>query len=154
MFVDISQITGYSPAPSFTYSSSFSGFFHKQKINNSVSYISNYFNNFGSATNPSSLGEDIAVIYGNHTNSQFDPTWLIIDKYSSGVYYINNSIANTTTPQTGWVVTGYMGYSGRNMGMPNNIINNSGIKISLGTRTGIISSYDQAFGTIYIPFFY
>ena len=154
LFVDISQITGYSPAPSFTYSSSFSGFFHKQKINNSVSYISNYFNNFGSATYPSSLGEDIAVIYGNHTNSQFDPTWLIIDKYSSGVYYINNSIANTTTPQTGWVVTGYMGYSGRNMGMPNNIINNSGIKISLGTRTGIISSYDQAFGTIYIPFFY
>jgi hypothetical protein len=154
LFVDISQTTGYSPAPSFTYSSSFSGFFHKQKINNSVSYTSNYFNNFGSATYPSSLGEDIAVIYGNHTNSQFDPTWLIIDKYSSGVYYINNSIANTTTPQTGWVVTGYMGYSGRNMGMPNNIINNSGIKISLGTRTGIISSYDQAFGTIYIPFFY
>jgi len=144
------SVSGRSPAPSFTYSSSFTGFFPKQKINSSQTYTSNYFNNFGNASYPSA--EDVAVLYGNHTDPKFNPTWLIIDKYSSGVYYINNSIPVATTPQTGWIATGYMGYTGRN---PQDLTNAlSGIKISLGTRSGIISSYDPAFGTIYVPFFY
>jgi hypothetical protein len=148
----IDQATGYNPAPSFEYSSSFTGFFPKQKINSSQTYTSNYFNNFGNASYPSA--EDVAVLYGNHTDPKFNPTWLIIDKYSSGIYYINNSIASTTTPQTGWIATGYMGYTGRNPQDLTNAIFNTGIKISLGTRSGIISSYDPTFGTIYIPFFY
>ena len=147
-------ITGYNPAPSFTYSSTFTGFFHKQKINSSTTYTSNYFNNFGTTAYPSPQGSDVAVIYGNHVNPQFDPAWLIIDKYSSGVYYINDSTSSTTTPQFGWVATGYMGYTGRNPEDLNNAIVNTGIKISLGTRSGIVSSYDPVYGKIYIPFFY
>jgi hypothetical protein len=143
-------ITGRDPAPSFTYSSSFTGFFPAQKINSSTTYTSNYFNNIGNISYPST--QDVAVLYGNHTDPKFDPTWLIIDKYSSGLYYINNSIPITTTPQTGWVATGYMGYTG---GIPEDSTNAlSGIKISLGTRSGIISSYDSTYGNVYIPFFY
>jgi hypothetical protein len=145
-------ITGYDPAPTFEYSSEFTGFFPTQKINSSSSYTSNYFNNFG--TIAYSSHDEVAVIYGNHSNPQFNPTWLIIDKYSSGVYYINNSIPSTTTPQTGWVATGYMGYTGRNPEDLTNAISNTGIKISLGTRSGIISSYDPTYGKIYIPFLY
>lgn len=151
---DVVNITGYEPAPPFTYSSSFTGFFDAQKINGSSTYTSNYFNNFGTTAYPSSQGSDIAVIYGNHANPQFDPTWLIIDKYSSGLYYINDSTSSTTTPQFGWVATGYMGYTGRNPEDLNNAIVNTGIKISLGTRSGIVSSYDPVYGKIYIPFFY
>ena len=148
---NITKVTGYNPAPSFTYSSSFTGFSPNQKINSSTSYSSNYFNNFGIVTYPSAQ-DDIAVLYGNHTNPKNDPSWLIIDKYSSGVYYINKSVPLTTTPQTGWIATGYMGYTGRN---PEDLTNAlSGIKISLGTRSGIISSYDPTYGNIYIPFFY
>lgn len=147
-------ITGRNPAPSFTYSSTFTGFFQQQKLNSSNTYTSNYFNNFGTASYPSPQGEDVAVIYGNHTNPKFNPTWLIIDKYSSGVYYINNNISSSTTPQTGWISTGYMGYTGRNPEDLNNAIVNTGIKISLGTRSGIVSSYDPVYGKIYIPFFY
>jgi len=45
-----------------------------------------------------------------------------------------------------------MGYTG---GIPEDLTNAlSGIKISLGTRSGIISSYDPTYGTIYVPFFY
>lgn len=150
----VTNITGHSPAPSFTYSSSFTGFFQKQKINSSTTYTSNYFNNFGGVLYSSIQGEDVAVIYGNHTNPQFDPTWLIIDKYSSGVYYINNAVSISSTPQTGWVATGYMGYTGRNPEDLDNAIFNTGIKISLGTRSGIVSSYDPTYGKIYIPFFY
>lgn len=148
----VSTITGYNPAPSFEYSSEFTGFFPTQKINSSSSYTSNYFNNFGSISYPSN--DDVAVIYGNHSNPQFSPTWLIIDKYSSGIYYINNSVISTTTPQVGWVATGYMGYTGRNPEDLTNAIFNTGIKISLGTRSGIISSYDPTYGKIYIPFLY
>jgi hypothetical protein len=146
-------VTGYNPAPTFTYSSSFTGFSPKQKINSSTSYASNYFYNFGIVSYPSTQ-DDIAVLYGNHTNPKFDPSWLIIDKYSSGVYYINKSVPLTTTPQTGWVATGYMGYTGRNPVDLTNAIFNTGIKISLGTRSGIISSYDSTYGKIYIPFLY
>ena len=148
----IESVSGRSPAPSFTYSSSFTGFSPKQKINSSTLYTSNYFNNSSNVSYPST--QDVAVLYGNHTNPKFNPTWLIIDKYSSGVYYINNSIASTTTPQTGWTATGFMGYTGRNPEDLNNAIFNTGIKISLGTRSGIVSSYDPTYGTIYIPFFY
>jgi len=144
--------TGYNPAPSFTYSSSFTGFFPKQKINSSEIYTSNYFNNIGNISYPST--EDVAVLYGNHTDPKFDPSWLIIDKYSSGVYYINNSIPDVITPQTGWIATGFMGYTGRNPEDLTNAIFNTGIKISLGTRSGVISSYDPNYGNIYIPFFY
>lgn len=147
-------VTGYNPAPSFEYYSEFTGFFPAQKINSSDSYNSNYFNNFGLTAYPSPVGGDIAVIYGNHSSPQFNPVWLIIDKYSSGVYYINNNISSSTTPQTGWVATGYMGYTGRNPEDLNNAIFNTGIKISLGTRSGIVSSYDPVYGKIYIPFFY
>lgn len=148
----IDQATGYNPAPSFEYSSSFTGFFNKQKINSSETYTSNYFNNIGNISYPST--EDVAVLYGNHTDPKFDPAWLIIDKYSSGVYYINNSIPEATTPQTGWIATGFMGYTGRNPEDLTNAIFNTGIKISLGTRSGVISSYDPTYGNIYIPFFY
>lgn len=114
-------------------------------------YSSNYFNNFGIVTYPSAQ-DDIAVLYGAHTDPKNDPSWLIIDKYSSGVYYINKSVPRTTTPQTGWIATGYMGYTGRN---PQDLTNAlSGIQISLGTRSGIISSYDATYGRIYIPFLY
>jgi hypothetical protein len=47
-----------------------------------------------------------------------------------------------------------MGYTGRNPQDLNNRISNTGIKISLGTRSGVISSYDPNYGNIYIPFFY
>jgi hypothetical protein len=145
-------VTGYNPAPSFVYSSSFTGFFPAQKINSSTSYTSNYFNNFGAVAYSSH--DEVAVIYGNHSNPQFNPAWLIIDKYSSGLYYINNDVSSTITPQTGWVATGYMGYTGRNPEDLTNAIVNTGIKISLGTRSGIVSSYDPVYGKIYIPFFY
>jgi hypothetical protein len=148
---NITKVTGYNPAPSFTYSSSFTGFSPKQKINSSTLYSSNYFSNFGITSYPSTQ-DDIAVLYGAHTDPKNNPSWLIIDKYSSGVYYINKSVPLTTTPQTGWIATGYMGYTGRN---PEDLTNAlSGIKISLGTRSGIISSYDPTYGTIYVPFFY
>jgi hypothetical protein len=145
-------VSGSSPAPSFTYSSSFTGFFPKQKINSSNTYTSNYFNNFGNVAYPSE--QDVAVLYGNHTDPKFNSAWLIIDKYSSGVYYMNNSIPSTTTPQTGWIATGFRGYTGRNPQDLNNAIFNTGIKISLGTRSGIIGSYDVDYGRVYIPFFY
>lgn len=149
--VNITKVTGYNPAPSFQYSSSFTGFSPNQKINSSTLYSSNYFNNFGIVTYPSAQ-DDIAVLYGAHTDPKNDPSWLIIDKYSSGVYYINKSVPRTTTPQTGWIATGYMGYTGRN---PQDLTNAlSGIQISLGTRSGIISSYDATYGRIYIPFLY
>lgn len=146
------EVSGLSPAPSFKYSPDFTGFFPKQKINSSEFYASNYFNIFGSVSYPSN--DDIAVIYGNHLTPKFSPTWLIVDKYSSGVYYINNSTPITTTPQFGWIATGYMGYTGRNPEDLTNALPDTGIKISLGTRSGIISSYDPTYGNIYIPFLY
>lgn len=146
------RVSGRNPAPSFTYSSSFTGFSPNQKVNSSQLYTSNYFNNFGNISYPTT--GDVAVLYGNHTDPKFNPTWLIIDKYSSGVYYINNSIPITTTPQTGWIVTGYMSYTGRNPEDLTNRISNTGIKISLGSRSGLMSSYDPNYGRIYFPFFY
>lgn len=154
-------ITGNTPAPSFTYSSSFTGFFPAQKIDSSSSYLHNHFNNFGTVAYPSNT-HDIAVIYGNHIIPKFDPTWLIVDKYSSGLYYINNTIGPEVTPQTGWVATGYMGFTGGfnylneeyDLVAAEPVINNTGIKISLGQRSGLVSSYDPVYGKIYIPFFY
>lgn len=150
----IASVSGYLPAPELTYIPSDStGIYQKQKINSVTNLLLDDFNIFGTQ---SYATDEIAVIYGNHTDPKFLPAWLIVDKYSSGLYYINQTTDFNVTPQYGWVSTGYMGFTG---GIPNYatlgpVINNTGIKISLGTRSGIISSYDPTLGKIYIPFYY
>ena len=148
--------SGYNPAPSFMYQNEFTGRFVKEILQASDNLIFPYFSNLGAQGYRSSQG--ISLIYGLHSNptSGFNnPTWLIIDNYSSGLYYRNDLYNSTTIPQTGWTVTGYMGYSGINTVSPNQILGNStGVNLVIGTRTGFVSSYDPTYGKIYIPFYY
>jgi hypothetical protein len=114
-----------------------------EKINNSYN-ASSYFNSYGAASYRSST-QGISVIYGNHSNPQFEPTWLVIDNFSSGIYAINNSSDYLNFPQHGWLATGFAGYTGTSF--PNDL------KIGLN-RSGVISSFDPILGKIYIPFIY
>jgi len=152
IYLDSFSYTGRS---GINYNIQFTGFFPGDNINGvpeSIFTLSN-FNIFGTT---SYSGQNISLIFGNHTIPQFDPTWLIVDNKSSGIYYKNDLYPMTEIPQTGWVVTGFRGYSGKNPVYPNLILSgNKGVSISINPRnTGLISSYDPTYGKIYIPFFY
>ena len=90
------------------------------------------------------------VIYGNHTNSQFSPAWLVVDNSTSGVYYKNDITPFNLTPQSGWYATGFMDsgllYTGTS--------NNFGINLVMGSRSGYMSVSTASFGTMYIPILY
>jgi hypothetical protein len=137
-------VSGLEPAPTFTYSNDYQGYFSKEKINKNETYFNFNYNIFGGAAYVST--GDIAIIYGAPTSSpSVTPSWLIVDKNIEAVYYANLNYSVDSTPQTGWIRTGY------NYSLPAPTIN---AKISLGQRTGIMSSYDPVYGKIYIPFYY
>lgn len=146
--------SGYNPAPSFVYQNQFTGRFESENIIGTETLNLPYFNNFGSTAYKSNQG--ISLIYGNHSSPVFSPTWLIVDNYSSGLYYRNDIYNSSSLPQTGWRITGFQNYSGRNPASPFQTLGNStGVNICLTTnRTGFISSFDPTYGKIYIPFFY
>jgi len=152
IYLDSFSYTGRS---GINYDIQFTGYFASANIDGvpaSIFTLSN-FNIFGTT---SYSGKNISLIFGNHTIPQFDPTWLIVDNKSSGIYYRNDLYPMNEIPQTGWVVTGFRGYSGKNPVYPNLILSgNKGASISINPRnTGLISSYDPTYGKIYIPFFY
>jgi hypothetical protein len=155
---------GYDPAPIFEYSAPTFNITNEEKINPGTSSF-DYFYLYGEKSY-TSADQGFSIIYGAHKNPQFDPAWLIIDNYSSGLYAINNSSDFTTLPQSGWQGTGFMGYRGQGSGewyggayipmeQPNSNNNyyDPSIKIS-ANRTGLLSSSDPVLGKIYIPFIY
>lgn len=149
----LNGFSGGNPAPALELITEFTGVFYQQKIKQGF----NKAYNFNSIVSYPS--DDISVIYGNHTNPQFEPTWLIVDNLSSGVYYINNNYSENQTPQTGWSITGFRGASGFYTNPDSAPIvklqGRTGINLSMGTRVGVISTnVESAGGRIYIPYFY
>ena len=149
---------GYDPAPTFEYVAPAFNVTNEEKMDASIISL-DYFNIYGKKSY-TSIDQGFSIIYGTHRNPQFDPTWLIVDNYSSGLYGINSGSDFNTLPQAGWEATGFAGYiaTGANGGaMENpNILNNyfdPTIKIS-ANRSGLLSSSDPALGKIYIPFIY
>lgn len=137
----------------FTFNNVIAGIFTQETLNASEDLQLKSFNIFGTRSYPSTQG--ISVIYGNHTNPSFGPTWLIVDNFSSGIYYKNDNYSSTQTPQSGWTVTGFLGYTGQDPFMPTPYLNGAyGMKLSMGTRQGVIRSYDSTLGTVYIPIYY
>ena len=154
---------GYDPAPTFEYVAPTPHLTNEEKIDAVVSPNLDYFNTFGRRCYVSK-NQGFSIIYGNHKNPQFDPTWLIVDNYSSGLYGINSSSDYNTLPQAGWEKTGFMEHegAGRN-GFPNAPLEQPMLYgdfwgdplIKIGAnRTGLLSSSDPALGKIYIPFIY
>jgi len=155
---------GYDPAPTFEYVAPQFNVTNEEKINPGTSSF-DYFDLYGEKSY-TSADQGFSIIYGAHKNPQFDPAWLIIDNYSSGLYAINNSSDFTNLPQSGWQGTGFMGYRGQGNGewygggytpmeQPNSNNNyyDPSIKIS-ANRTGLLSSSDPVLGKIYISFIY
>jgi len=131
----------------------FTGVSEKQEltISNTIEDLPQHFTSFYNY----STNKDISVIYGAHKNSSKPYTWMIVDKYSSGIYYVNNNYNINETPQAGWQPTGYLGYSGRNPLDLNNSIKSTGIKIVVGSSlSGLIAINDSVYGRVYIPFVY
>jgi hypothetical protein len=105
--------------------------------------------------------ENISVIYGKHSNPQFESKWLVVDNLSSGVYYTNNNYSSDVTPQTGWsptnlAITGFGFYSsGVSVSGLSSSGGNGSLKLSMGSRVGVIGT--KLPGTddkVYIPYFY
>lgn len=111
-----------------------------------------HFNSVASYQDKNSL---FAVIYGKPAVSPLgNLNWLIVDKYSSGIYYTNKSYDASITPQTGWTLTGYGGYSGRNSAFPEQYIKNIGTKIvTAGNSSGVIGLDHPSLGRVYVPCF-
>ena len=103
-------------------------------------------NDFNIFSTISYTGPEFNVIYGNHTNSQFSPAWLVVDNSTSGVYYKNDTIPFNATPQSGWIATGFANAAGNTADIQ--------INLKMGTRTGLLSSSSSSFGTFYIPIVY
>jgi len=136
---------GYDPAPLLEKVDQTEEGFQKQKLTLSYSHINPNFD----FILPVYDSPDITVLYGRSAveNLQNSLNWLVTDKYSSGIYYVNTGVNENLTPQKNW----------ENTGLFNSVVSTPSTfdsKISLGTRTGIISSYDPTYGKIYIPFFY
>jgi len=149
----LNGLSGGNPAPALKLVTEFTGIFSQKKLKSSFNKAYN-FNSFISY--PS---DEISVIYGTHSSPKFDPTWLIVDNYSSGIYYINNNYNSNQTPQTGWSITGFAGSSGfytnPNSAPIAKLQGRTGINLSMGTRVGVISTdLESAGGRIYIPYFY
>jgi hypothetical protein len=140
------QAYGLDPAPTITYlSPETSKNITGEKINPG-NWNSSYFNSYGKKAYISDA-QGVSIIYGNHSNPKFDPTWLIVDNYSSGLYGINHSSDFFNFPQSGWQSTGFANYTGFNFS------SDPFIKISL-SKSGVLSSSDPVLGKIYIPFIY
>jgi hypothetical protein len=100
-------------------------------------------------------GKDFNILYATHSNPSAlkalsSPAWIVVDNYTSGIYYRNDITTYDKTPQTGWYPTGFKA---------NNIMftgTTSPISVSLvmGTRTGFMSINDPIIGTAYIPIYY
>jgi hypothetical protein len=147
-------LSGTDPVPTLNIVTEFTGKFNQKKLRYSLN--SRAFN-FNSSNCYSS--DEISVIYGDHTDSRFDSTWLVVDNFSSGVYYINNNYTLNQTPQTGWLVTGFAGSSGSfvppNLAKQEILIGPTGINLSMGTRVGVIfTNIDEVGGRVYVPYFY
>lgn len=139
----------------FSFNNAVFGIFTGEVLNGSQNLTLKSFNIF-STTSYSSPLQGISVIYGNHTNPKFTPTWLVVDNFSSGIYYRNDNYNATQTPQSGWIVTGFLGYTGRDSYLPDwPYLNGTyGMKLSMGTRQAVIRSSDPTLGTVYIPIYY
>jgi len=121
---------------------------YAQEFSATSTLFLNKFNVFSTISYTGASGFN--VIYGNHTNSQFSPAWLVVDNSTSGVYYKNDITPFNITPQSGWYATGFMDsgllYTGTS--------NNFGINLVMGSRQGYMSVNTASFGTMYVPFFY
>jgi hypothetical protein len=150
----INGLSGGNPAPQLNYVTEFTGVFYRSKLRAS---LSNPTDNFNTLTK-SYPSQEISVIYGNHNNPQFEPRWLIVDNFSSGVYYINNNYTSSQTPQTGWLVTGFKGSSGsyiaEDLSSPVGLIGSTGMNLSMGTRVGVVLTNLENLGRVYVPYFY
>lgn len=135
---------------SFTYDSGASTSLtsYGQQFSATSSLFLNKFNIFSTTSYTGASGFN--VIYGNHTNSQFSPAWLVVDNSTSGVYYKNDITPFNITPQSGWYATGFMDsgllYTGTS--------NNFGINLVMGSRQAYVSISTSSFGTMYVPAFY
>ena len=135
---------------SFTYDSGASTSLtsYGQQFSATSTLFLNKFNIFSTTSYTGASGFN--VIYGNHTNSQFSPAWLVVDNSTSGVYYKNDITPFNLTPQSGWYATGFMDdgllYTGTS--------NNFGINLVMGSRQAYVSVSTASFGTMYIPAFY
>ena len=120
-----------------------------EQFNATPSLFLDNFNIF-SLTSYTGVNSGFNIIYGNHTNAQFNPAWLVVDNLTSGVYYKNDVTPFNVTPQTGWYATGFNVtgdlYSGTS--------NDFGVNLVMGTRSGYMSVSTTSFGTMYLPFFY
>jgi hypothetical protein len=93
------------------------------------------------------INDDLTLFHGQHIEPKFNPTWLIADNFSSGVYFINTGNYDyDSLPQNDWTHTGYNGHTGLATGLS--------IKLSLGTRYKLISINDPDLGKGYIPVYY
>lgn len=149
-----SGFSGTNPAPVFKISKGFSGVFDKKILN-----VGNFDKSEHFTAQVCYPSEDISVIYGTHSTPKFQPTWLIVDNFSSGIYYINKNYNETTTPQTGWSSTGFAGatgYSRNPDGTPAfRLFGRTGINLSMGSRSAILAANVPGVGDrIYIPYFY
>jgi hypothetical protein len=121
---------------------------YAQKFGATSSLFLNKFNIFSTTSYTGASGFN--VIYGNHTNSQFSPAWLVVDNSTSGVYYKNDITPFNITPQSGWYATGFMDngllYTGTS--------NDFGVNLLMGSRQAYVSVSTSSFGTMYIPAFY
>jgi hypothetical protein len=135
---------------SFTYDSGASTSLtsYAQEFSATSTLFLNKFNVFSTISYTGASGFN--VIYGNHTNSQFSPAWLVVDNSTSGVYYKNDITPFNITPQSGWYATGFMDngllYTGTS--------NNFGINLVMGSRQAYVSVHTASFGTMYVPAFY
>jgi hypothetical protein len=135
---------------SFTYNSgAFTSLtFDAQEFSATSSLFLNKFFIYGTASYTGASGFN--VIYGNHTNNQFPPAWLVVDNSTSGVYYKNDITPFNLTPQSGWYATGFRDngllYTGTS--------NNFGINLVMGSRQAYVSVNTALFGTMYVPAFY
>jgi hypothetical protein len=150
----ISFLSGLEPYPIVEYFSSSTGILDREKMNAVSNINHNAFYNMGTL-GYTSVTQGISVIYGMHTSSQFNASWIVIDNYSSGMYAINRSGSFNSFPQSGWISTGFFGFTGWNIYNKQNPLEtpNPLTKISL-SKSGLISSSDPVLGKIYIPFLY
>jgi hypothetical protein len=133
---------------------SYTGHLLKQELSLNDSFTDS-LRNFDSVVSYENKNSLFAVVYGKPQATLVgNPNWLIVDKYSSGIYYTNKSYSDSITPQTGWMLTGYGGYSGRNSAFPEEYIKNIGTKIvTAGNSSGVIGLDHPSFGRVYIPCF-
>lgn len=146
-------LSGGNPAPQFKLVTEFTGVFYQQKLKQGFNKAYKF------NADISYPSDEISVIHGAHINSQFEPTWLIVDNFSSGVYYINNNYNSNQTPQINWSITGFAGASGFYTNPDDAPITKlqgtTGVNLSMGTRVGLIATdISAAGGRIYIPYFY